>query len=156
MRKLLSLFLLTLLSLSISCQDKCGCAPPASIYDDLFGSWKWVKTTTPTKTILAENAGYSKTMDFVFDRKVQAVRITFYKNDSLQQNILVSKNLEDSWENKSVLLKYTNDMQLKYFRSNELHNHHYNIEVSAIMPAYNASADTVRHHYRFVKYLEDI
>lgn len=156
MRKSLHLFFLALAFFTISCREKCACSPPASIYDDLLGSWKWVKTTTPTKTILAENAGYSRTMDIAFDRKVQAVRIIFYQNDSLQHNILVSKKLEDSWENKSVLLKYNNDIQLKYFQLNERHNDHFDIEVSEIMPVYNARADTIRHHYQFVKYLEDI
>jgi hypothetical protein len=156
MRKLPYLFLLALAFFTISCREKCACSPPASIYDDLLGSWEWVKTTTPTKTILAENAGYSRTMNIAFDRKVQAVRIIFYQNDSLQHDILVSKKLEDSRENKSVLLQYTKDIQMKYFRLDERHNNHYDIEASEIMPAYNVTADTVRHHYRFVKYPEAI
>ncbi|MCF0057196.1 hypothetical protein [Dyadobacter sp. CY356] len=152
-----SLYLITFVvaALFSSCGRNCGCGPiPQSVYGDLPGRWEWIKTTTPSKTIWAKDAGYSRRMDFVNDKIIHANKISFYKNDSLERDFLISKVLEENWEEKSILLKYNSDAQLKIFRHNELINEHYDIEMSEIMPEYSIEADTVRHFYHFVRYLD--
>lgn len=154
-KRSLCFFIIILIAFFTSCSKNCGCGPiPESIYGDIFGKWQWIKTTTPTKTILAKDVGYTRSMEVVNDRTIGASKIVFFKNDSLETNFLISRILNESWEEKSILLKYNGDAQLKIFRGDAPINDHYDIEISEIMPEYSIQADTVRHFYHFVKYLE--
>jgi hypothetical protein len=153
MKSIISIIFLLLIAILFSCGRSCGCYPdPKSVYSDMYGKWEWIKTTTPTRTIWAKNAAHKKAMNFLNDPDVQATKISFFKNDSLETTFLISKVLEDSWETKSVLLKYNYAAQLKIFQLPEITNQHNDIEISEIMPQYSAEADTVRHRYQYVSY----
>jgi hypothetical protein len=153
MKSIVSIAFLSIVAILLSCARSCGCDPgPLSVFSDMYGKWEWIKTTTPTKTIWAKDAGYRRKMTFLDDPDVHATRITFFKNDSLETTFLISKVLEDNWETKSVLLKYNYAAQLKLFQLPEMTNQHYDIEVSEIMPVYSIEADTIRHYYQHLSY----
>ncbi|MBE9461288.1 hypothetical protein ACFP1I_20880 [Dyadobacter subterraneus] len=149
-KKLLYLSAIIAAACFSSCEKSCGCGPRSnSISGYLPGKWQWIKTTTPSKTILAKDAGYAKTMEYSYDQKIGAYKIDFYKNDSLETNFLISKVLDDNWETKSMLLKYNGDAQLKIFGlpTDSIYND-INLITSEITPKYSSEADTIRHFYQ--------
>ncbi|MBE9464189.1 hypothetical protein ACFP1I_06655 [Dyadobacter subterraneus] len=127
-----------------SCNDnKCDCiAPPFET--NLQGQWKWVKTTTPTKTITAEAAGINRTINFFNDGRSDLV--TFYQSDSLKSTLVRSREgASADKKNLIYLMKFNPDGYIKFYMKD-----YSLLETSELMKDYTEKADTIRHFYQYI------
>ena len=135
--------------LILSC-GRCGCEPGPEP-DVLSGKWKWIKTTTPTRTLSPDSEGYTRTLDLQTGYGANVISI----NDTLQSEIFFIKILQEDVVDgvlKSRLIQYYNQIYIKYYFKPQHHNGRPDIEVSEMMfKDYDPAADTIRHHYEFVK-----
>ena len=88
MKSKLILYGLILLCSSFITGCGCGTAPKPDV---LSGKWKWVETTTPSRTLTPENEGYTKTLDLTMDYRANVISI----NDSLEEEIFYIATLEE-------------------------------------------------------------
>jgi len=140
-------FILLCSSFITGCRCGCGTAPKPDV---LSGKWKWVKTTTPTRTLTPGSEGYTKTLDLTMDYRANVISI----NDSLEKEIFYIATLEEEVVDgvlKSRLVQYYNQIYIKYYFKPEHHNGRPVIELSEMMKSYDPAADTVRHHYEFAE-----
>ena len=137
-----------LLSIVTGCRYK-G-LPSNTLYSTTLGYWEWVSTTTPSKIITPQTAGYTKQMrQWVYSNVRGSRDITYlnlYKNDTLQRRYSQTdvSNIADDVRN-TIIIKYDTIGYLKwYITPNSTY-----IQISEFRDPYSLAADTIRNLYKY-------
>ncbi|QHW00261.1 hypothetical protein [Spirosoma endbachense] len=149
----LSGFLLTLMLLT-------SCPRPDLASDQAFvlfrqnriGSWQWVKTVTPTRTLTPQLTGHTQTLR---TSRFDADTLTFYQD----QQVNCRLNPDQSTNLTNVIDLRSKTMLTSYLDSTQLHRYYIKfffeatqkattMQTSAPLVYLNPDYDTVRIYYR--------
>lgn len=112
----------------------------------LGGRYKWVKTTTPSKTITPTMVGYQEDLTLSSDSKGQY--LAYYRNDNLFLEADVKATpVESDGETNSLLYDLGEKGFIKVYLSVNANNAVTSISTSTIVENYSPEADTVRAYY---------
>lgn len=111
------------------------------------GTWEWVRTTTPTRTLTPQSVGYTKQLAVATDNGKNYVG--FYRNDTLQRRI--NETPTDTThtfvdvDRQTVLIKYGGAGFIKYQVGNTEQDM---LTISEVLNPYSLQADMVHSLYQ--------
>ncbi len=120
-----------------------------TLYGATIGTWEWVKTVTPSRTITPQSAGYSERMKVDGD-------VDYFRDGKLVKSLRRSGNDVRDNAALTILFPFIDDStnknyQLKFYVHFNEQDGVDRIETSELMSVYSQAADTVKIYYRRVK-----